>query len=175
MEEIITYGLEEAIEEIPKHEGRYGLVSILSPEDETPDFYDERELGHVSLKFHDITWRKKMDMVPPHVSHIKKILANSGDILSHDTIFCHCWAGISRSTAAAIILHYMDMGRDSLAVTKVLNLALEGRIVRPNRCMLHMADLLLDTRLLHWAELGFNYTSEYTGEYTINHGMKEKV
>ncbi|MEM9706248.1 MAG: protein-tyrosine phosphatase family protein [Pseudomonadota bacterium] len=78
------------------------VVSLLSPGDIFPNIDGVSEGGHHKVHMHDI--REPMDNhVTPGERHVTELLAF---LKTHDPnapMLVHCWAGISRSTATALI------------------------------------------------------------------------
>lgn len=79
------------------------LVTLLSPEHmiETPDGFDPAR--HLRLSVNDVaeTWAADM---PPEPHHVDKLLTFGRTWNADAPMLVHCWAGISRSMAAAYIL-----------------------------------------------------------------------
>lgn len=79
------------------------LVTLLSPEHmiETPPGIDPAR--HLRLAVNDVAeaWAAE---VPPSPHHIEQLLEFGRAWAAEAPILLHCWAGISRSTAAAYIL-----------------------------------------------------------------------
>lgn len=60
----------------------------------------------IRLKFHDVTWDRE-GLVSPKKEDVERLVSFYKDALSLDKehkFLIHCWAGQSRSTAAALIL-----------------------------------------------------------------------
>jgi predicted protein tyrosine phosphatase len=88
------------VAERPSH-----VVSLLSPEEIhlAPDGHDPAR--HLRLAMHDLgDGPHDQDAVPPAAAHVAELLAFGGDWDARESILIHCWAGISRSTAAAFTL-----------------------------------------------------------------------
>jgi predicted protein tyrosine phosphatase len=88
------------------------LVTLLSPEHmiETPDgIHPER---HLKLSVNDVAdvWAAE---VPPAAHHVSQLLEFGRTWRVDAPILVHCWAGISRSTAAAYILLCDRLGSGS--------------------------------------------------------------
>jgi predicted protein tyrosine phosphatase len=79
------------------------LVTLLSPEHmiETPAGIDPAR--HLRLAVNDVAeaWASEL---PPSPRHVRQLLEFGRGWESEAPILVHCWAGISRSTAAAFIL-----------------------------------------------------------------------
>ena len=79
------------------------LVSLLAPEHmiETPEgLVPER---HLRLGVHDVAEAYESEC-PPAVHHIASLLEFGRTWKADSPMLVHCWAGVSRSTAAAYIL-----------------------------------------------------------------------
>ena len=85
------------------------LVTLLSPEHmiETPDGIDPAR--HLRLAVNDVAnvWAAEM---PPEPHHVDKLLSFGRTWNGEAPMLVHCWAGISRSMAAAYILLNDRMG-----------------------------------------------------------------
>ena len=123
------------------------LISMLAPEDPivTPrGFPPER---HLKLSFDDIA-----DEIPGHVApaeeHIEAILDHATGWDRDDPVVVHCFAGISRSTAAALILLTMEANGHEVAAARLLRR--QAPHAQPNPRMIAIADRLLgrDGRLV---------------------------
>jgi predicted protein tyrosine phosphatase len=79
------------------------LVTLLSPEHmiETPDGFDPAR--HLRLSVNDVA-DVLFAEVPPARHHVEQLLEFGHGWDAQAPILVHCWAGISRSTAAAFIL-----------------------------------------------------------------------
>jgi len=125
------------------------LISEATPVQRPPSIRAE---DHLVLSFHDIA--SPMDgMTPPGVDHIGRFLAFVEGWNRAAPLVVHCWAGVSRSTAGAMIALCAlrpDLDEDDIA----------GRIragspeATPNSRMIAIADKQLerDGRLVRAAE-----------------------
>lgn len=77
------------------------IVSLLSPENEFPraDGHDDT---HLRLQFNDIV-EERPGLLAPQLHHVEKIIAFLRRWDPEKPLFIHCFAGISRSTATALI------------------------------------------------------------------------
>lgn len=117
------------------------LVTLLSPEHmiETPQGFPRER--HLRLGVNDVVDVEAGDN-PPAARHIEDLLAFARDWSGEDPILVHCWAGISRSTAATFIILCDRMGRGSeLHIAK----AIRNRAPHayPNALLVEHADALL--------------------------------
>ena len=116
------------------------LVSIGDVQDELP------------LGFHNVN-RKLRLLVADVVTElgateqdIQQIITLARDLQStKGRVLIHCEAGVSRSTAAALIMYacWLGPGREAEAMTRVLA---QRPIAIPNRRMVELADRLLDRK-----------------------------
>lgn len=79
------------------------LVTLIGPAAmiETPDGVDPDR--HLKLGFHDIVDPAE-DMIRPAAEHVERLLEFGAGWRAEAPMLVHCWAGVSRSTAAAFIL-----------------------------------------------------------------------
>lgn len=92
-----------AVEETIQTRHPSHLVTLLSPEHmiETPEGVDPNR--HLRLPVNDVSeaWAAE---APPALHHVAQLLEFGRDWSGEAPMLVHCWAGISRSTAAAFIL-----------------------------------------------------------------------
>lgn len=117
------------------------VVTLLSPEHmiATPDGLAVER--HLKLGMNDITDPTLGD-APPHDDHIKDLLGFARGWDATAPLVVHCWAGISRSTAAAFILmcDRLDHVRESEIAAALRKRAPHAH---PNRLMVQLADTML--------------------------------
>jgi predicted protein tyrosine phosphatase len=120
--------------------GRFDLLTLLSP-DQARD--NDRIRGcerHLALSFHDIT-EIRPGLVAPDRTIMQAILDFGRDARAR-TMLIHCWAGISRSSAAAYVI---ACDRNPGFEHDIANeLRRRAPSVTPNRLMVALADDLLD-------------------------------
>ena len=117
------------------------LVTLLSPEHmiETPKGF--REDRHLRLGVNDVVDVNAGEN-PPAREHIEELLAFTRNWPAEDPILVHCWAGISRSTAAAyIVLCDLHGPGHEQAIARALRA--RAPHAQPNRLMIRHADALL--------------------------------
>ncbi len=141
-------GLEQTLREhTPSH-----VVTLLSPEHmiETPDGLDPDR--HLKIGMNDIA-DPALGNAPPHDDHIQSLLEFGRLWEASEPLVVHCWAGISRSTAAAFILMC-----DRLDHVREIDIAeaLRKRAphANPNRLMVKLADEAMGRagRMIHAIE-----------------------
>jgi predicted protein tyrosine phosphatase len=118
------------------------LVTLLSPEHMigTPEgFANER---HLRLAMNDVAETRDSD-VPPAVEHIESLLTFGRSWPAKAPILVHCWAGISRSTAAAYILLSDRLGPGS-EMEIAQSLRYRAPHAFPNPLMIRLADTMLE-------------------------------
>jgi len=82
----------------------------------------------------------------PNLDHVRAILGFGREIPKGGKLLIHCWAGISRSTASAImIICQHRSGDEHRAFQLVKTLRPQAQ---PNRMLLGIADRILGTKML---------------------------
>ncbi|PXA91691.1 hypothetical protein DMC25_05825 [Caulobacter sp. D4A] len=115
------------------------LVSLLSPAAEPPPVEDVERLH---LAFHDIA-EPRADLIAPSADTIAALLAFAEGWTGERPLLLHCYAGVSRSTAAAFILACARRpDRDEAELAKTLRRLSPS--ATPNRLMVALADAALD-------------------------------
>ena len=119
------------------------LLTLLSPGSETPvvpeDVAPDRRLW---LAVNDIAEHRD-GLVAPHAGLVEELLAFSADWRRDRAFVIHCWAGISRSTAAAFTVacqHFPDLPEARIAQA----LRQASPVATPNRLIVALADRALD-------------------------------
>jgi len=80
----------------------------------------------------------------PERHHVEQLISFARNLPENPGILVHCDAGISRSTAAALILHYLCLGNPVDAANALLQ---NQPNALPNRLFVHYADELLGSHL----------------------------
>lgn len=86
------------------------LVSIVAPEEQPPTPLGLGADAHLRISCHDIVEPTPMEILPDR-RHVKQLIAFAGQWDPATPILIHCQAGISRSTAAALVtyaVHFPD-------------------------------------------------------------------
>ena len=117
-------------------------VSILDPEIEEPQSFATLAVDNLlKLRFHDVI-EQQPAMAAPDVGHIAAILKFGTGLSSHGAprLLIHCHAGISRSTAAAIILLTQHGAEADAAVAQIVSVRPKAW---PNLRMIEIGDRML--------------------------------
>ncbi len=107
------------------------VLSLISPDAEAPVVARPRTL----LRFNDIAEHHE-GLVAPSAATIETILGLAGT----PTLLIHCFAGVSRSTAAAYILACANGGDEQVLAAQLRALCPEAT---PNALMVALADTIL--------------------------------
>ena len=107
------------------------VLSLISPDAPAPVVAGPRTL----LRFNDIA-EEREGLVAPSAAMIEAILGLAGT----PTLLIHCFAGVSRSTAAAYILACAQGGDEQVLAAKLRALCPEAT---PNLLMVAQADTIL--------------------------------
>ena len=100
------------------------------------------ERNHLFLGINDIV-EAQDGMVLPAAEHVERLLDFAGAWDSRRPMVIHCYAGISRSTAAAFItLCSVRPERDEREIARRLRTA--SRIATPNARLVALADMILE-------------------------------
>lgn len=134
------------------------IISIVCPADDFPAFDEHEAVPIFRRKFDDICFElhsehDKDKYSPPTIDLVLDILKFGEDNLTNDSrLISHCYAGISRSSAAAIIAMIPLLGAED-AVQQVSDLKIKlsddkmrsGRQwLMPNNLMIEYADKILN-------------------------------
>ena len=137
---IIVCPLNKVQSLIDQHGAKH-VVTLLAPDtgDQPPQgIAPER---HLKLYFHDIV-QPMEGHVPPGAGDAEKLIAFFQDWDRKDPMLVHCWAGISRSTAAAytaLCMFRPDADEEELA----FELRKASPSATPNRLIVSLADEVL--------------------------------
>jgi len=122
------------------------LVSIIQPEfqPETPPEITPRR--HYRVDVHDISEPRPGSIIPEH-EHIAGLIDFLSEWPLDQSLMVHCYAGVSRSTAVALIGHFIKTGDESVSA-RALRAAAPHAL--PNRRIIKLADDILgcDGRLV---------------------------
>jgi len=117
------------------------VLTLLSPETEAPVCAGIPVERHLVLQFHDIPFAMEGYIAPTRQT-INAILDFGGTWDRAAPLLVHCWAGVSRSTAAAFILSCRDSapGQET-AIADGMRRA--SPFATPNPMMVALADEVL--------------------------------
>lgn len=115
------------------------LVSIIQPElqPETPPEITPE--NHLRVQVHDIS-EPAPGSVHPGERHIRQLIDFLREWPARAPLLVHCYAGISRSTAAALIARVVKSGN---ALDAALALRRAAPHARPNSLIIGLADQIL--------------------------------
>ena len=116
------------------------LVSLLDPGDVVPTPPEVRPENHLRLGLHDIS-EPFQGYVAPEPRHIESLLAFGADWDRAAPLLAHCFAGVSRSMAAALILLCQINGGREREAAKLLRKRASHAM--PNERMIALADEML--------------------------------
>jgi predicted protein tyrosine phosphatase len=123
------------------------VVSLVAPEEQPPTPEGVHPGRHLRIEVHDIT-RPLEGCILPDEGHVTALIDLFRERRAESAILMHCLAGISRSTAAALIaLAVEHEGREKEVALRLRAVAPHAD---PNRRMIALADTLLgrDGRLI---------------------------
>lgn len=115
------------------------LISLLAPEQDAPDA--PVDLPRLTLRFHDIS-EPREGLAAPSRAMVAELLDFGAAWREPDPLLVHCWMGISRSTAAALVLACAARpARDEAEIARTLREA--SPTATPNPRIVALADDLL--------------------------------
>jgi predicted protein tyrosine phosphatase len=118
----------------------FDLLTLLSPDHPETDWSGFACGRHVRLAFHDIV-EPLPGLVAPDRSTMQAILDFGREGTRQHAMLIHCWAGISRSSAAAFAIACDHNPGYERAVADELRR--RAAFVTPNRLMVELADNVL--------------------------------
>lgn len=118
------------------------VISINNPGSEPPKPLENHPGKHLILHFHDIsTHPGKEDFTVPGLDHVRAIIKFAETMTPSSNVLSHCAAGISRSSAAALIIIASKMEVSSINAIKAIQDVLDiKKIIHPNAIMTRFAD-----------------------------------
>jgi predicted protein tyrosine phosphatase len=120
--------------------GSFDLLTLLSPSHPATDWTALSQRRHIQLSFHDIV-EPVPDLIAPDATAIQAILDFGREATAQVPLVIHCWAGISRSSAAAYIIACdRNPGFENDIADELRRCS---PVVTPNRLMVALADDLL--------------------------------
>jgi len=128
-----------AVEEVVRRRRPSHLLSLMDLVVETPSSI--RPERHLRINVHDIS-EPMEGAIAPDPSHISEILAFGKGWDQAEPFLVHCWAGISRSTAAAfILLNQIHGSGKEYDIARALRFYAPH--AQPNRLLIRHADKLM--------------------------------
>ena len=119
---------------------RFDLLTLLSPSAEARDWSAIARERHVRLSFHDIV-ELTPDLTAPDAEVMRVILDFGRDASEGRPLLIHCWAGISRSSAAAYAIACdRNPGYEAVIADELRR---RSPYVTPNKLMVKLADDML--------------------------------
>lgn len=96
---------------------------------------------HLRLAFHDIA-RPRKGLIAPNAAKVAQLLDFAAAWDGARPMLVHCWAGVSRSTAAAFIIACQRVpGRSEIEIAQALRAA--APYATPNPLLVRLADAAL--------------------------------
>jgi predicted protein tyrosine phosphatase len=133
-----------AIHDVVARTGASHLLTVISGGTQVDRPKSIAEDNHLFLEFNDIT-APAQGLVPPSPAHVEKILAFGHSWDRQAPMVVHCWAGVSRSTAAGYILsHALTPDSDPYDLARLLRS--RAPWATPNGRMVSFADELLGAK-----------------------------
>jgi len=119
------------------------VVSISDPDDGPPREVRDHAGHTLVLLFHDIPEADE-DLTVPTKKDVEAIVKFAEAIRPGENVMCHCNAGISRSSAAALTILASKLGSSRQAAMDAVEAVLAiKKIIHPNRRMVAYADEIL--------------------------------
>lgn len=116
---------------------RFDLLTLLSPSATERDWSGLARARHVQLSFHDIV-ELTPDLVAPDAEVMRAILDFGRGAQEDRAMLIHCWAGISRSSAAAYAIACdRNPGYEADIADELRR---RSPYVTPNKLMVRLAD-----------------------------------
>jgi predicted protein tyrosine phosphatase len=170
--EITDFLTAEAHLRLPPSEHADHFLSIGSHTVRKPRGLEDYAGNRLALTFDDILWEPtpESNMVAPSREHVQEII-DFGRTIEGGHLLVHCQAGISRSTAATLMVLALNSAPShAKELDELVRRARPTVRVRPNDLMLEYADDILDwggelAALGGWgvAREGFPYRGAHAG------------
>lgn len=146
---IVARSLPEANMEVIRLGPNTAVISIGSPDGPLPYGFQEENPLHLRLEFHDVLDPDPAayddtdaEIRPPRREDVERIRRHAEALRQAGVVYCHCNAGISRSTAVAYILRciWQGPGGEEECLEAVIDDRPEAE---PNKLLVQYADELL--------------------------------
>lgn len=141
MSYLVVSSLADMAQTVQRHAAS-DLVTLINADTSVPRPADIPKERHLFLGFNDIV-EPLEGMTPPQQSHVSDLIAFGGRWSREKPLVVHCFAGISRSTAAAYILA-MSINPDLDEFALAQELRARAPSATPNARLVQFADVLLD-------------------------------
>ncbi|MGD1887049.1 MAG: tyrosine phosphatase family protein [Cohaesibacteraceae bacterium] len=130
-----------SIQSVAQSSGARHMLTVISEGTPVERPASIPEENHLYLAFNDIT-APAQGLTPPSPAHVEQVLAFGRGWDRRHPMIVHCWAGVSRSTAAGYILsHALTPGSDAESLARLLRQ--RAPWATPNARMIGFADTLL--------------------------------
>lgn len=100
---------------------------------------------HLLLNMNDITFKGTGDLVAPDEKHVGSIIDFAAGWQQEAPLLIHCWMGVSRSPAAALIAA-LSLAPDQEEAALARRLRTASPYATPNARIIEIGDALLDRR-----------------------------
>ncbi len=120
------------------------VLSLVSPGTtvKLPAAYEPAH--HLVLEFNDIAEARE-GLITPSMVHVEQLLDFASHAARHGSLLVHCWAGVSRSTAAAYILTCALLPEVDESVL-ASHLRQVSPVATPNPLLISLADKCLQRK-----------------------------
>jgi predicted protein tyrosine phosphatase len=119
----------------------FDLLTLLSPDHPQTDWHEFACTRHLRLAFHDIV-EPMPGLIAPNRDLMQAVLDFGRSAAHQHALLIHCWAGISRSSAAAFAIA-CDRN-PGFECDIAIELRRRSPSATPNRLMVRLADDLLE-------------------------------
>ena len=116
------------------------LVSLIQPELQPPTPCGLEPARHLRVAVHDVS-EEAWGSIVPEDEHVRSLVSFLEERSRDEGILFHCYAGISRSTAGALIALAIDMEGRELEASHLLRRA--APFAQPNSLLIALADRIL--------------------------------
>ena len=116
------------------------LVSLIQPEFQPPTPDGIEPSKHFRVAVHDVS-ESSWGSIVPEDKHVRALVAFLEERSRDQGILLHCYAGISRSTAGALIALAIDMDGREMEAAHLLRQA--APFAQPNSRLVELADEIL--------------------------------
>ena len=116
------------------------LVSLIQPELQPPTPGGLEPARHLRVAVHDVS-EESWGSIVPEDEHVRSLVSFLEERSRDEGILFHCYAGISRSTAGALIALAIDMEGRELEAAHLLRRA--APFAQPNSLLIALADRIL--------------------------------